>query len=300
MSFEPALMGPQEEAAEVYPYRRVWRTAWMEVLTLFLAALAVYALTQIASLVPHAPASAAARAGVAVLPALLWLTISYRGERRARQPRPDLVRVLVLGGLVASGIAVPLEERLFQPERWLPGLDFFGRLLGHATTVGFAAEFLKYLVLRYSVWPQRINQRLDGVAYGLAVSVGFATVLALRFALFTEASLAATALRVASITLPHMGTGVIVGFFMAELWIGRTAIVWLPLGLSLAALVSGAHYTFRAIAITGSPGVTSTGSSPLLGLLLATGFAAAIFSLFAFIIASADTRAALSLSHRRP
>jgi hypothetical protein len=104
----------------------------------------------------------------------------------------------------------------------------------------------------------------------------------------------------ASITLPHLAGGVMVGFFLAELWIARTAILWLPAGLVLAALVSGAHYAFRAIAIVGSPGVASTGSSPLLGLLLAAGFAAAIFALFAFIIASADARAALALSRRLP
>lgn len=299
MSFAPVIIGP-EETEEAYPYRRVWRTAWLEAIVLFLVAFGLYVLTEIAGVLPASPAPTAARAMLTALPALLWFGVSYRSERRAPLPRRDLARVLVLGGLVASGIAVPLEEQLFQPNRWLPGLDFFGRLLGYATTVGFTAEFLKYLVLRYTIWPQRINQRLDGVAYGLAVSTGFATVSALRFALFTQASLAATALRLVSITLPQLATGVIIGFFLAELWIGRTAILWLPLGLSLAALASGAHYAFRAIAITSSPGIDSTGSSPLLGLLLAAGFAALAFSLFAFLIASADTRAALAPSRRLP
>jgi len=300
VSFEPMLFGTEEEIAEAQPARRVWRTAWLEVIALFLIALVLYTLTDILGVLSNQPAATSARTGIAVLPVLSWLLITYRAERHTRQPRPHLVAVLLLGALVASGVAVPLEEELFQPERWLPGLDFFGRLLGYAATVGFTAEFLKYLVLRYSIWPRHISQRLDGVAYGLAVSVGFATVLSLRYALFTEATLAATALRTVSITLPHLASGVIVGFFLAELWIGRTAILWLSAGLVLAALISGAHYAFRAIAIVGSPGVASTGSSPLLGLLLATGFAAAIFALFAFIIASADARAALALSRHLP
>ncbi len=300
MSFEPMLFGAEEEVAEAQPRQRVWRTAWLEAAALFLVAFALYALTDILGTLSPRPAPTSWRVSVAVLPALLWLILSYRAERRTRQPRPHLIAVLLLGALVASGVAVPLEEQLFQPERWLPGLDFFGRLLGYAATVGFTAEFLKYLVLRYSIWPQHISQRLDGVAYGLAVSVGFATVLSVRYALLAEATLAATALRMASITLPHLAGGVMVGFFLAELWIARTAILWLPAGLVLAALVSGAHYAFRAIAIVGSPGVASTGSSPLLGLLLAAGFAAAIFALFAFIIASADARAALALSRRLP
>ena len=77
--------------------------------------------------------------------------------------------------------------------------------------------------------------------------------LNLRFALFTDATLLATALRVASITLPHLAVGAIIGFFLAELWIGRTAIFWLPAGLGIAAFISGAHYAFRAIAITAAP-----------------------------------------------
>ncbi len=298
MSFEPILLAPEPEVEEIYPYRRVWRTAWFEVLALFSVALALYVLTVFFGVLPRDLRDPLLRVGVALLPLALWL-VSYGGERRALRPRPDLLRVLVLGALVANAVAVPLEEHVFLPERWLPGAGFGGRLLGYAVTIGFTAEFLKYLVLRYTVWPRHITQRLDGVAYSLAASVGYAVVLNVRFALFTDATLVATALRVASITLPHLAVGVIIGFFLAELWIGRTAIFWLPVGLGIAAFVSGAHYAFRAIAITGSPSVAGTGSSPLLGLLLAFGLVAVLFAIFAFLIANADARTQALTSPRR-
>ena len=299
MSFEPVLLAPEPEVEEIYPYRRVWRTAWFEVLALVGVTSVLYALTVLFGVLPRDLRDLPARAGLALLPLALWLVFSYGGERRALSPRPDLLRVLILSALVANAVAVPLEEHVFVPQRWLPGAGFGGRLLGYAATIGFTAEFLKYLVLRYTVWPRRITQRLDGIAYGLAASVGYAVVLNLRFALFTDATLLATALRVVSITLPHLAGGVIVGFFLAELWIGRTSIFWLPIGLGIASLVSGAHYAFRAIAITGSPSIVSTGSSPLLGLLLAFGLVAILFAIVAFVIASADARAQALASPRR-
>ncbi len=299
MSFEPVLLAPEPEVEEIYPYRRVWRTAWSEVLVLFGVALALYALTDLFGVLPGDLRDPLLRMAVALLPLALWLVFSYGGERRALRPRPDLLRVLVLGALVANAVAVPLEEHVFLPDRWLPGAGFGGRLLGYTLTIGFTAEFLKYLVLRYTIWPRRITQRLDGIAYSLAASVGYAVVLNLRFALFTDATLQATALRVASITLPHLAVGAIIGFFLAELWIGRTAIFWLPAGLGIAAFISGAHYAFRAIAITSSPSVADTGSSPLPGLLLAFGLVAVLFAIFAFLIASADARAQALASPRR-
>jgi RsiW-degrading membrane proteinase PrsW (M82 family) len=299
VSFEPVLLAPEPEIEEVYPYRRVWRTAWFEVLALFGVTLALYLLTTLFGVLPRDLRDPLPRIGLAVLPLALWFIFSYGGERRALRPRPDLLRVLILGALVANAVAVPLEEYVFLPQRWLPSAGFGGRLLGYAATIGFTAEFLKYLVLRYTIWPRRITQRLDGIAYGLAASVGYALVFNLRFALFTDATLVASALRVASITLPHLAAGAIVGFFLAELWIGRTAVFWLPIGLGVASLVSGLHYAFRAIAIAGSPSVVGTGSSPLLGLLLAMGLVVTVFWVFAFLISSADARAQALTSPRR-
>lgn len=290
MSFEPYLLAPEEEPREVYPYRRVWRTSWLEAGLLLTVVLLIVALTDLAGVLPADLRDPLPRLGVALFPLVLWLLISYRAERRAPRPRPGLPAVLILGALVANGIAVPLEERLFVPDEWLPRAGFFGRALGYGMTVGLTGEFLKYAVLRYTVWPARFRQRLDGMAYALAVSLGYATVFNLRFALFGEATLAATALRVASITFSHLAIGIVMGFFLAELVIGRTPVFWLPLGLGLAALLSGLYYAFRGLAIVGSLNVIDTASAPLRGLALAVGLLAVLFVSLAFIIQNADSR----------
>ncbi|MBN1202374.1 MAG: PrsW family intramembrane metalloprotease [Anaerolineae bacterium] len=290
MSFEPILLAPEEEPEELYPYRRVWRTSWLEVGVLLIAVLTIYVLTDFLGALPPDLSDRLPKLGVALLPLAAWFVFSYRGERRALQPRAGLVGTLILGALVANGIAVPLEERLFTPDRWLLSAGFFGRVLGYMFTLGVTAEFLKYAVLRYTVWPRHFNQRLDGVAYALAAAIGFAGVYNVRFALYTDATLNATALRVASTTLSQLAVAPVMGFFLVELLIGRKPIAWLPIGLFLASFLSGLYYAFRGIAIISGLNVGATGSSPVRGLALAFGLVAIVFISMAFIIESADTR----------
>ncbi len=290
MSFEPILLAPEEEAVEVYPYRRVWRTAWLEVAALVIVVAGVVVLTQFTNTLPTNYNATWAKTAVALVPFGAWLLFSYRGERRAVQPREGLLGVLVLGALVANAIAIPLEEGLFVPERWMVRSGFFSRVLSYTFTIGFTAEFLKYAVLRYTVWPARFEQRLDGVAYALAVAVGYATVYNLHVALYTEATLSAAALRIASHTFLHMALAPITGYFLAELRIGRPPVFWIPAGLFLTALLSGLYYAFRALALVSGLGIAATASAPLRGLALAVAAVSAALVIMAFLIESADTR----------
>lgn len=290
MSFEPILLAPEQAVEERYPYRRVWRTSWLEVGTILVVVLAIFSLTRLFNALPANLHDTRLKVAVALVPLAAWLVFSYWGERRAPQPRRGLVQMVILGGLVANGIAVPLEEHLFLPDRWLPTQSFFGRVLGYATTVGFTAEFLKYAVVRYTIWPDRIRQRLDGVAYALAASVGYAVVLNLQVALFSDDTLVATALRVASNTFSQMGIGVIMGYFLAEMVVGRTPVFWLPMGLGIASLLSGIYYGFRSLTVVRSISATGSISAPLRGLALAVGLVAVLYATFAFLIESADAR----------
>lgn len=290
MSFEPILLAPEEQVEEIYPYRRVWRTSWLEIWVLLLAVAAIWVLTHFFGALPATLRDPLPKLAIALLPLAAWLVFSFRAERRAPQPRPGLVGLLILGVLAANGVAIPLQEHLFTPDRWLPGQGFFGRVLGYGLTVGVTTEFLKYAILRYTGWPQRFRQRLDGVAYALTVSLGFAVVYNVHFALDPDMTLTATALRVASVTFSQLGIGVVTGYFLAELRIGRPPIFWLSAGLLLAGLLHGIYYSFRGIAIVSGLGVGATASSPERGLALAFGLVAALFAVFAFLIESSDAR----------
>ncbi len=225
-----------------------------------------------------------------MLPLLAWFAISYRGERNALEPRAGILGVMILGALVANGVAIPLEERLFTPDRWLPSSSFFGRVFGYMFTIGFTIEFLKYAILRYTVWPREFRQRLDGIAYALAVSQGFAVMVNLRVALDPDTTLLATTLRVASITYSHLAIGLIVGVFLAELRLGKQPIFWMPMGLLFAAFLEGLYFAFRSLSIVGGLKIGSTASSPVRGLLLAVGLISLMYLILSFLIESADSR----------
>jgi len=79
VSFEPVLLAPEPEIEEIYPYRRVWRTAWLEVLVLSGVALALYVLTSLLGVLPADLRDPLFRAGMALLPLALWLVFSYGG-----------------------------------------------------------------------------------------------------------------------------------------------------------------------------------------------------------------------------
>ena len=299
MSFDIPL-APVEEQEEFYPYRRVWRTSWFEALVVFGVVAVLVVLSDFLGVLPSTSREPLFKLGLALLPVAAWFFFSYVGEQRVLEPRTGLLGVLVLGALVASGIIIPLEEQVFGSERWLAEVPFFGRVSGYMLTVGFASEFLKYVVLRYSVWPGRFTQRLDGIAYALAVSTGFALVFNLDAALTADATVLATAYRVASITFSNLAVGVIMGFFLAELQIGRVPVFWIPLGLVIAALIRGLYFAFRGVAIVGGLQVGATASSPWRGLLLAMGLLSVMYTVVSFVISNADARMALAGGVRAP
>lgn len=291
MTARPVLLTPQRDEPGIYPYRRVWRTAYLEAFLLIGMTLIVVLLGRIAPFPLDDAGKRAFRIIFALLPAALWVLISLAAERRARQPRPRLINAFVLGGLVASGIAIPVGDRLFATETWLPTADGLTRLLGYTLTVGALQEFLKYAALRYSFWPRSFNQRLDGVAYSLAVAVGYATALNVYYASGAgNAFPAAAALRITENTLTQAAVGVIMGLALAELARPRTPVYVAPLSLLLASALAGFAIVVRGGAVVGGVGEGSDANNAIFGLGVAVVFLIFLYSSMSFLINSADER----------
>ncbi len=292
MSFEPILLAPEREKKEVYPYRRVWRSALIEVgIMLIITVLAVLVER---FLHPRLDDTQRHIAGLtfALAPVALWYVFSYLAERQSPQPRIRLFTVLILGALVANAVGVPLIDRVFAVDDWLSTAPGSSRIIGYTLTVGIVQEFLKYAVVRYSVWPSAFRVRSDGIAYAMAASVGYATILNVNFALSTSASLSMAALRITELTLSQMAISTIMGFFLAELKITyRPAIFWLPGGLLLAALLTGIAVTFRGGLVVGGVSPDGTGNNAFQGLGAAVFLVIFLFATFNFLINNADERA---------
>jgi hypothetical protein len=294
VSFEPILLAPQKEEQELYPYRRVWRTAIIEIGILLFVTVGTVLAVRFAALPISEGQGQTIGLAYALLPLGLWVVFSYLGERRAPEPRPRLFTVAILGALVANAVGLPLVNRLLNVNEWLATAPGSSRLIGYMLTVGISQEFLKYAVVRYSVWPGAFRIRSDGVAYMLAAAIGYATVVNVDFVLNNSANPSVYALRIAEFTLTHLATSTIMGYFLAELKLTRgTSIFWMPGGLLLAALLASLSIVLRGGLVVGGIGPSSTGNTAFQGLGAAVFLVIFLFASIYFLINNADERAQL-------
>lgn len=282
----PELLTRQDIPRDVYPYRRVWRTATIEALILLGLAVALFVLK------PQVPATQITTVGLilAVVPLVLWVAISYIAERRARLPRQGLLTVLLLSALGANAVGIPLAERVFRVDEWLSTAPGGVRILGYMLTIGITQEFIKYAAVRYTVYPGALRVRLDAIAYTIAAGIGYATVLNINYALNEPAVPSAAALRIVENTLAQVAVSTVIGFFLAELHFSELPGVALPLGMALAALLNALSITIRAGLVVAGISPTSTASTPLQGLGMPAFMLFLLFSIFGFLINNAEER----------
>ena len=299
MSIRPALLSPFDAPQNVYPFRRIWRTALIEVgLLVGIAAVLVLA----ARFTPITLSDTNRQLigfGLALLPLLLWLVISYRSERRAARPRARLPLVLFLTAVLANAIGVPLVDQVFSVDSWLPAAGAISRLLGYALIFGFTCEFLKFAVMRYTVWESYIVTRQDGIAYSMAAAIGYATVLNTNFVLSQISDPAAVAARVVGTTLSQMAIGLLVGLALAELRLGNPAIVALPVSAGIAALLHGIFVVARSTLVVGTFSERASGNAPAGGIIVGVVMVLVLFGLVGFLIRTADVRAKRSPEFQR-
>jgi hypothetical protein len=227
---------------------------------------------------------------LALLPFGLWLVFSLWREQSALQPRTRLLAVAVVSALVANGVSLPFIEGIFQPERWLPVGSAINRIVGYTFTIGIVQEVLKYLVVRYLVWPDHFRTRLDGVAYCGASAVGYATMLNIQFVLSGAALPDIVAISVFGTLAVNLAGSVIVSYGMAEVRFDNPSPFLLTITIAFAALVNG-------IVIPVREGLTNAGfslqggtSSPILGLGLSAGVLLTVSVIMAFLYNSTERR----------
>jgi RsiW-degrading membrane proteinase PrsW (M82 family) len=287
-TFDPRLLTPPQEEEEVYPFRPVWRSIVIE--NGLLLVLALVLLVGVTYLHLQLPKRLWNPLGVliALAPLLFWLIFSWWPERFVLQPRSRLLALVVVAALSANAVGIPLINQFFQVDRWLPLSSATMRIVGYMFTVGVVQEVIKYLIIRYVVWPTRFRTWLDGVAYGVACAVGYATVVNLDYVFSATASPDVVALRVFSTMVLHTATALILGFGFAELCFGFSSVFLMTLLVALCTLVTGVYLPVRA-GLMNAPFVLGVGlTRPLLGLgFSVVVFVAALF-VFSFLFAQAE------------
>ncbi len=286
------LISPEEAPKEIYPYHRVWRSV-----VLILGSLVGMVLLVLGGVLVGFLRDVPSRNWgllLTLVPISVFLWFGVRGEQRSPNPREGLFTVALFSGLLANGVGIPLIESFFQPQAWLADAGFFTRALGYTFTFGVTVEFLKYVSIRYTVWPRRFRIRMDGIAYSVAAAMGYATVINLHLVFQNELVVTASVIRIAINFITQIGFGVILGYFMAELALHRRALIFLPAGLFTGALLNGLYIAFRAIASGSGFNVRLLSS-----LILVIGFALAVMLAINFLIENAENRQAALLGVKR-
>lgn len=217
---------------------------------------------------------------LALIPAFLWLGFFYQQDRLEPEPRHYVVGVFVLALLVSDVIGRRLLNDFFQVRDWL-ALDNTSALVGYIFVVGFTLEAIKYAIVRFTVYPTReFDERMDGIVYGTAAGLGVATMLNLNFILDSGGAAISTGVIYIVITALAQGAfGGVVGYFLGEAKFISEPIWWMPLGVTIAAVLNGLFLYF--LAEVNQAGITV---SPWRGMLFALAVAAVTFGALLYLI----------------
>lgn len=221
---------------------------------------------------------------LALIPAAVWLVVFYLQDRAEPEPKQYVLGVFLLGVLLAAAVGQPLIRAL-DANAWASS-SLALRLLAGICIIGITQEFLKYAAVRYSVFSSvEFDERIDGIIYGAAAGLGYATFLNVDYVISNGGvDLGIGAVRIAVIALAQASFAGVTGYFLGRAKFENRGPFWLPVGLLLAAVLNGVVTTLLS-EITRS-GLRPT---PLNGLIVAAVLAAVTFSIL-FVIMHRGSR----------
>ena len=252
----------------------LWRTDVLSLLALVAFVGIVYALD--AALSPTLTGSALRAVGavVAVVPAVIWLVLFYRHDRLEPEPAGMVVELFVLGAIVAAAVGIPVVRDVFDVGAWITQ-STMTQVAGNILVVGLVPVALIYLAVRLSVYRSKeFDEWTDGILYGTAAGLGYATILNIDFIVSSGgADLGPATIRVALTALVMGSVGGLVGYFLGHDRLEVHSAWYVPLGVVIAAVCNGIFWFLRT-SVTG--GFVSGIPTSWIGLGMAVLLAAAV------------------------
>jgi RsiW-degrading membrane proteinase PrsW (M82 family) len=212
---------------------------------------------------------------VSLVPAVIWLGVFVQQDRLEPEPKRFILGVFVLGGLLAQAVGIPAIRDLFRVQDWLTVSRPLVNLLGAILIIGFIQEYLKYAGVRFTVFgSSEFDERVDGIIYGAAIGVGFATVLNINYVVSSGGvHLGIGVMRIVIVTLAQATFAGVSGYFLGRAKFEEMPFWWLPAGVTLAAVLNGVVSVLLQEVST--QGLRFT---PAYGLVLAAAVAGATFA----------------------
>jgi PrsW family intramembrane metalloprotease len=229
---------------------------------------------------------------VAVIPAIVWLALFYLEDRVEAEPRSVVVGVFACGALLAAAIGVPLVNDVLQLGRWV-GTNLLVQVLVNILAVGMVPAVLAFAAVRFTVYGSaEFDEATDGVLYGTAAGLGYATVL--NVGLIVDAggaNLGFASIHVVLTALTLGGAGGVIGFFMSGQKLRSRPVWWSAAGVAMGATLLGLYATIRTVVSTGTNSVLGVLVGPWIGLVLAVLLAGAITAILTRTVRAEIARA---------
>ena len=223
---------------------------------------------------------------LAIIPAVLWLIFFYFQDRLEPEPKKEVFKIFLVGLALAGAIGIPLTDQLFQVQNWLHR-SASSLILGSFFVIGAIETIIVYVTVRFFIYDaDEFDERTDGMVYGTAAGLGYATALNIQFILGSGgAALGGAEVNVAEVALAHAAFAGVLGYFLGRAKMEREKIWWLPLGLLLAVLLNGLFTILRSQVEIGSitMGVASALPS-VAGLILAGALAVIVAVVITYLI----------------
>jgi RsiW-degrading membrane proteinase PrsW (M82 family) len=262
----------------------LWQAGWVLVVALVVYVLAVVGIDSFAKPTLEGRLLIVTGIVMALVPAVIWLVFFYLQDRLEPEPKRYVVGIFILGGLLASAVGIPLVNDLFQVREWLYDSPVV-QLVGGILVIGFTQEFLKYAAVRYTLFEsQEFDERMDGVIYGTAAGLGYATMLNIHYVLSNAGvDLSVGVIRIVITALAQASFAGVVGYFLAQDKFEGKPVWWMPAGLTLAAVLNGLFIFVRDLA-----SVRGLQFNPWNGLILATVIALVILAVLFWLMRRAN------------
>lgn len=276
--------------AETYAFQPVWRRMSLQLAIVSLLAGVSVLATEFLPLRLDAALSRLISILVLLVPLLLWFSLSVLPEYRYSRPRRRLIGVAVVSGLTASAIGLPLVESFFAVERWLPLQSVFARIIGYTFTVGIVDIGLKFVVLRYLIYPQGLRVRSDAVAYAFASAVGYSFYLNLVHIWRLEPTWDVAAIYVLANLTIQFSSSLYIALGIVESYFGDAFPLVLPTNLLVAAVVAGLITSLYPGLMSGPLSQAGNSDRPLFGLAMLVASWSVSLAIAYFLYSTSERR----------